>query len=244
MRRLFERALSLLARCWVGVFGSGGVAVLAYHSVSESSWTHAVSPAAFREQLAWLKRHAEIVSLEEAERPHAPSRKPRVAISFDDGYADWREAAKVLREFRMPATFFVTTSFRLVTSQPQTGLEPATPDDIRTLAAAGFEIGSHSQTHADFSVLEESEVRKEIEGSRDELVALSGKPVIRFSYPKGRHRKEAYPILASAGYVSAYAGHGAVRGTNEPFARPRVPTSGNLPLWRFVGRVHRALAWE
>lgn len=242
MRRVFERLLGILAECWVMFFGTTGVVVLAYHSISESPWTHAVSSESFREQLDWLSRYAIVVSLADAERPHARSRQPYVAISFDDGYADWvTNAMPVLNEFGFPATFFVTTSFQLVTSQPQIGLQYATPDDICVLSRAGFEIGSHSRTHVDLSVASDTDAQSEIIGSKDELEDLITAPIIRMSYPKGRYRPELFPILTSAGYVSAYAGHGAVRSTSACFVLPRVPTSGKLPLWRFKGRIFRAL---
>jgi peptidoglycan/xylan/chitin deacetylase (PgdA/CDA1 family) len=67
----------------------------------------AVSPDSFREQMQYLKGNFPIVRFEEN---WAEARKPAIAITFDDGYADNAlEALPILEELGVPATFFVST---------------------------------------------------------------------------------------------------------------------------------------
>jgi len=67
-----------------------------------------VQPEHFADHLRWLRSVADVVPLADVVRPAAA---PRVAITFDDGYADNLHAAKPLLEsFGEPATVFVTSS--------------------------------------------------------------------------------------------------------------------------------------
>jgi peptidoglycan/xylan/chitin deacetylase (PgdA/CDA1 family) len=93
--------------------------VLTYHGVHDGSLpsdlyaynTKHVSATDFARQLAWLRRHYEIVSLAEVERIVREHRwRPRVAaITFDDGYENNLTVAwPILRRAGLPATLFVT----------------------------------------------------------------------------------------------------------------------------------------
>ncbi len=93
--------------------------VLTYHGVHDGSLpselyaynTKHVSAADFERQLAWLRRHYDIVPLAEVERIVRERRwRPRVAaITFDDGYENnFTVAWPILRRASLPATLFVT----------------------------------------------------------------------------------------------------------------------------------------
>lgn len=70
--------------------------VLMYHRVCERDastrcWFErgtAVSPAALDRQLSWLKERFDVVPLEEIHEPGTHAGRSRVALTFDDGYAD------------------------------------------------------------------------------------------------------------------------------------------------------------
>jgi len=69
----------------------------------------------FAGQVAWLARHARVVTLREAVRALGSERdtaRPTVCLTFDDGYRDNAEiAAPLLEGAGLRATFFVTTGF-------------------------------------------------------------------------------------------------------------------------------------
>ncbi len=86
--------------------------VLMYHRIGHrvsDPLRHFVRPERFAEQIAALRGVADIVA------PHRllePSDRPRVAITFDDGYADNLEhGVPVLESYDAPACIFVTNNF-------------------------------------------------------------------------------------------------------------------------------------
>lgn len=97
--------------------------ILNYHRVIEK-WDRAldysqpgmvVTAATFDRQLCFLKDHFDIVSLGSlfAEATiDRPARRPRCAITFDDGWRDNYDVAfPILRKYDIPATVFVATDF-------------------------------------------------------------------------------------------------------------------------------------
>ncbi len=237
-----------MARVWIRFYGVSSGVILAYHSISESSWIHAVSPEAFHAQLNWLTLEFACVPLAEVQEivdgKTTRMRRPSVAITFDDGYQDWLQyAMPALRSRNIPATFFITTRFTIVTSDPQTGLEPLRSEDVNLLAAAGFEVGSHSHTHRDLSSCSREDLREECQTSRSILQQVSGQLVTRLSYPKGRYDKRHEDVVRDAGYILACAGHGCVRAGISRYRVPRMPVTRVLPLWKFKARVYRTLVW-
>ena len=86
----------------------GGTLILMYHRVADAigdPWGLAVSPELFRDQLELLASEYEVASLEHILRAGTNGR--RIAITFDDGYADNLAAARALAERALPATFFL-----------------------------------------------------------------------------------------------------------------------------------------
>jgi peptidoglycan/xylan/chitin deacetylase (PgdA/CDA1 family) len=91
--------------------------ILMYHRIADIAcdpWSICVSPQHFSEHLAVLKKHAQLVSLQQLLQDNSDGVMPHrsVAITFDDGYADNLHHAKpLLEKFGVPATFFVSTGY-------------------------------------------------------------------------------------------------------------------------------------
>jgi peptidoglycan/xylan/chitin deacetylase (PgdA/CDA1 family) len=92
--------------------------ILLYHRVNESRSDPqllSVTPQRFAKQLAHLSRHYHVVSLNELVRDSEDTKDQttrRVAVTFDDGYADNLLNAKPLLEaYKTPATVFVSTGY-------------------------------------------------------------------------------------------------------------------------------------
>ena len=174
--------------------------VLLYHHVGPSrSGTFpdlTVSAERFARHIIWLVRRGYVGIrpvdwLAWCRHDRTLPRKP-VLLTFDDAYADLTTyALPVLKRHNFGAAVFVVTHRvgdenvwdRLRGSQPH---HLMTGDQIREWAGRGIEFGAHSRTHADLTTLSEREMREEIDGSRDDLAAITGQHVRAFAYPFGR----------------------------------------------------------
>jgi peptidoglycan/xylan/chitin deacetylase (PgdA/CDA1 family) len=91
------------------------ILILMYHRFSEGEDPFKVSRNDFLQHLKYLKRHCNVISLDEAIEGLAGNRVlPRntTVITIDDGYRDAFEIAfPLLKEFGFPATLFAITGF-------------------------------------------------------------------------------------------------------------------------------------
>lgn len=87
--------------------------VLAYHNIVPDAEVRPdasghLGLANFTEQMQALAALADVVPVTALARPASAGARPRVAITFDDGYRGaFRHAVPVLEELGLPATFFV-----------------------------------------------------------------------------------------------------------------------------------------
>ena len=117
-----------------------------------------------------------------------------VVLTFDDGCeTDWTVAAPLLSALGFGATFYIVSDWvgrRGFMDAPQ----------VRALHAAGFEIGSHSASHAFFNDLDERALRHEIVDSRHALEDIVGHRVRHLACPGGRTTRRAARMAHEAGY--------------------------------------------
>lgn len=194
-----------------------------------------VSTASFRKLCRLLRRRFHVVPLSETFRlarvgGNWPARL--VAITFDDCYRDNLDAARVLAEHDLPATFFIPTAF-VGTDHvfPWDRNLPRLPnldwDDVREMARMGFEIGSHTVHHVDLGAVGRDEARRELAESRAVLQERLGKPVRYLAYPFGgvdNLRMEYVPLALELGYEGIVSGHGGkVYPGGVPHLLPRQP---------------------
>lgn len=91
--------------------------VLTYHRVESGDVPSpglTISPEAFAEQMRYLHRHYQVVSVEDVIRARVGGGLPRrsVLVTFDDGYRDFRSQAwPILKELGLPVVLFVPTAF-------------------------------------------------------------------------------------------------------------------------------------
>lgn len=99
------------------------LAILCYHSLSRSDehiWDPAlfISPSHFETRLRWLRdqRYSVLPLSEGLNRLHSGTLPPRaVAITFDDGTADFLDLAlPLLERYEMPATVYWTTYYSTI----------------------------------------------------------------------------------------------------------------------------------
>lgn len=100
---------------------SGRLRILCYHGICEDAYaseawmpSHFVSRRVFETHLAYLQRHAHVLSLTDAVEAISVGRIPdrAVCVTFDDGYANnITIALPLLQKYRIPATIFLATSY-------------------------------------------------------------------------------------------------------------------------------------
>lgn len=211
-----------------------GATVLCYHLVGAGTVSAVDLPLPlFRRQMEELATSARVVPLAELLEPpedggRAEAKRRRVALTFDDAYANFaRVALPVLEELRLPVTLFVPVGFVTGEGPPPNRLADLPALDRTTLAelAAGglVEIGSHAWSHRDLPKLPSGEIRRELARSKEWLEETTGKPVTSFCYPRSLRDRRSEAEVARF-YARAVLGGGrrAVPGSTDPLRIPRV----------------------
>jgi peptidoglycan/xylan/chitin deacetylase (PgdA/CDA1 family) len=123
---------------------------------------------------------------------------PRVFVttSWDDDDRSGLRMADVLNRHGLRGTFYVPTG--------RLGHDPFfTAADLRTLSAAGFEIGAHTVSHAILTEVGPEELKREVGDCKVALQQISGAEVKMFCYPKGRFNAKVVSVVERAGYLGA-----------------------------------------
>jgi peptidoglycan/xylan/chitin deacetylase (PgdA/CDA1 family) len=133
-----------------------------------------------------------------------------VVVTFDDGYANFVEAAEVMADRSLPSTLFVATAYVDATSSwltdPRAAREPMlTRAMLESLPALGVEIGAHAHDHVALDELSPDAVKEQVTRSKSLLEDLLGRRVTSFAYPFGYSDKRVRAAVAAAGYERACA---------------------------------------
>ena len=174
-------------------------------------------------------------------------------LSFDDGFRNiFTNAVPILKRHQVPATFYVPTELlgaswertrdycQLVNMTGVT--EMIDWDELQEMAAQGFEIGSHTRTHARFSEVSKNSalLEAEIKGSKQDLEDRLGLECKYIAWPFGEFRDaddRSLQMTRQSGYHACFS---AVRGTIYPqttdqFRIPRHHFEVEAPLSHIKG---------
>lgn len=199
-----------------------------YHSVEpyqQDPYLVTVSPSRFEQQLDWLSarglRGVSVRELLEAQRsagsrsagsrPGPPRGQPRnlVGLTFDDGYADFLYyALPALQRRGFGATVFAIAGWlggenSWDAEGPRKAL--MTAGQLRQVAEAGIEIGSHGLTHVSLPSVADAALADETERSRRMLQEITGQEVAGFCYPYGDIDRRSLDYVRAADYGYACA---------------------------------------
>ena len=150
------------------------------------------------------------VRLEEVLSDSRTGDEPKVAITFDDGYEDiYVNAFPVLQQYGFTACIFVVAGYVGKESQWDYSLgrnrkKHLSWDQIREMAQAGFQFGSHTVNHPDLTRIPTRFVRHELEKSKQLLEERIGERVDFLSYPFGRYNPYVQEEAQRAGYKAAF----------------------------------------
>jgi peptidoglycan/xylan/chitin deacetylase (PgdA/CDA1 family) len=229
------------------------VPILCYHRVEvpprgAEADTNFVTPAQFVAQITSLAQRGytgvtvrDIAKWQRGERSLPP--RP-VAITFDDAYESVAEhAVPFLDSLKWPCTIFAVSSQLGGTNAwdvtaPRATLLSAV--SLRTLAATGHEIGSHSRHHARIRGLDSAAATSELAGARHDLEAQLGTSVESFAFPYGSHDPIAIKRVSFAGYRAACTlKRWANPAGGNPLRLGRMSVGGPLSGWQFAIKLRK-----
>ncbi len=193
-----------------------------------------VEPDRFRDQMKHLVRKYRVVTLDEV---LAGVTGRVAAVTFDDGYRDlMTHAVPVLRDLRIPATFFIVAGAVGAKDGWYKGEQDVmTWDDLEQLKFAGFEIGGHSMTHPRLPELDDDTLRVELAESKRLIEGKLSIKVRHLAYPQGKHDERVKAAAKAAGYRAAWA---TKSGEGGDFAMRRIriasDTGGFAFAWKLI----------
>ena len=205
-----------------GMLGKQRVIVLLYHRVSDRFRDNVtVGIEQFDRQMAYLSANCTVVSLTEIVRGDVPrhSRKPIIAISFDDGYLDnFENAAPILLKHQIPCTFFVSTR-KIANNEPFDhdlkalgfGLDNMNWGHVEQMRKWGFHFGSHTLNHVNLAAVSDDVALQELTGSLDDIRSRLGQDDVLIAYPYGGKRHitpERLEMIKNLGYSACFSAYG------------------------------------
>ncbi len=208
--------------------------VLCYHAVS-SDWTAelAVTPGSLEAQLqVLLSRGYRASTFADAVAGGGGGRL--LAVTFDDGYRSVLERARpILAGLGIPGSVFVVTDFvgsdnpmswpginGWIGGRHESELAPMSWDELRSLAAEGWEVGSHTRTHPQLPALDDETLDDELRSSRRLCSEKLGVECVSLAYPYGADDDRVAQAAGRAGYRVGASLPSRLRGS--PLRWPRI----------------------
>lgn len=117
--------------------------------------------------------------------------KPLVSLSFDAAWGndDTSRILEILKKHNVKVTFFMTG-----------GWIEKYPEDVKAIAAAGHDLGNHSENHKQMSTLSAEECKTEIMTPHEKVKKLTGKDMILFRPPYGDYNDTLIQVCRENGY--------------------------------------------
>ena len=115
----------------------------------------------------------------------------KISLSFDAawGNEDTQNILDILATHDVTVTFFMTG-----------GWISSFPEDVKAIAAAGHDLGNHSESHKQMSQLSADECRKEIQTAHDRVKELTGIEMTLFRPPYGDYNNTVVEVSGELGY--------------------------------------------
>jgi len=207
--------------------------ILLYHHIAEPDEPsrYTVAPNAFRRQVerlkAWGYKPVSLAHLAEVIANGGVLPERPVVLTFDDGYDDvFENALPVMQEAGFPGVVYVIAG---VVDEPQY----LSQEQLLGLVEAGWEIGSHGDTHNNLRLVGKS-LDAEVSGSRAALEELLSVAVQTFSFPYGLTSSAVTKLVKESGYTSAVGLGGFSRHSPKTlFYLSRIEIPGGISLKEF-----------
>ncbi|HEX3021829.1 MAG TPA: polysaccharide deacetylase family protein [Lachnospiraceae bacterium] len=110
-------------------------------------------------------------------------------ITFPWGNEDTKNILDILAKYNVHVTFFMTG-----------GWVESYPDDVKAIAAAGHDLGNHSENHKHMSELSKQQCMEEIQKTHDKVKSLTGIEMTLFRPPFGDYNNTVIEATNEMGY--------------------------------------------
>ncbi len=120
--------------------------------------------------------------------------KISVTTSWDDGHKLDLRVAALLEKYGLQGTFYICKDYL--------GSDRLSEDELVFLSRTS-EIGAHTLTHPDLARAPLPQVRQELQGSKEWLEKVIGRPVRIFCYPYGSFSEEVKKEAKEVGFEGA-----------------------------------------
>jgi peptidoglycan/xylan/chitin deacetylase (PgdA/CDA1 family) len=201
----------------------------------------------------WLmKQGVAFCTFADLERPDATAaRKPRVLLTFDDGYRDvYENAWPVLARRGIPAVVYPVvgdigkSGVVWPENMDRTPQDLISEDQIREMSAEGIEFGSHLWEHRRANRMELEDLQSQLARSIAGVATITGRETLSLAYPYGAYSPQVVQEAARAGYRYAVTTR---KGSNlgvPVLELRRLSMRGTrfYHRWRFTQMMRKALA--
>lgn len=226
-----------------------GLPILMYHYIADeldgtSLPKLRVKPHSFKKQIEYLKNHGyQAIGFKEY-HDHlangAPLPEKPVIITFDDGEAEALRLAKdILSDYGMTAVVFAVPGLvGIDNAWDRSKNEPVVKlmdwDGLSELRRTGWEIGSHTLTHANLVEIDRDGLREEIEVSKKILEEKFDTQIVSLAYPFGAFDEQVKKTAQAAGYRFGISiRHGKNADGDDPFELKRIMVKRKDTIWDF-----------
>ena len=119
--------------------------------------------------------------------------KKQVALSFNvvSGNSYTQDILGILAKYNIKATFFVTGSW-----------VDSYPDDVKTIAAAGHDLGNYSENYKNMSQLSNEDCQLELEQVHNKVKELTGIEMNLFRPPYSDYNNDVIAAARECGYYT------------------------------------------
>jgi peptidoglycan/xylan/chitin deacetylase (PgdA/CDA1 family) len=214
--------------------GIVNVPIILYHHVGFPQGTNRfyVTEEQFEGQMRLLSERGYIAistrTLVEAVTRGADLPDRPIIITFDDGNLDtYTSAFPIMQMYGFSGVLYVVGSYMGADQYMSV-------DQVKELAAAGWEIGSHGMTHSDLTLLDPEKVRYEVTSSKKYLEKTLELPVDTIAYPFGNSTVHINDHAYAAGYIAGMSlGNSSSHGAGNLFVLQRLDVKGEYDLDQF-----------
>lgn len=185
--------------------------ILVYHKVDEKFefGITRVTPRQFEKHIKFLCENG-YKSLTVSESRDLKSENEKfICITFDDGYKNVFDFAfPILKKYAFKATVFVISNFVGKYNDWDFGFgikfKHLNWDELKILSENGWEIGSHSANHICLTLLDDEEIKYELEASKYEIEKNLRINVKSFAPPFSRYDAKIVKLALDCGYEGIY----------------------------------------